>query len=194
MRIQCLRILNCGWCDARHPLNGNARTRAPITGGPRRRPINSDKSRKRYCVLASFDRLIDAGEQRRRNRRPKPRLGSPASHGCVRLAPGNAAKLFELVRARGLPIPRSWLLGIGRRGGLSRDRLALPTKLPRFRILLMPGPAPRSRWENRLGDIRTEMLGVSSMALRLGAKLCRHGAVLIRGGHATRSLQRTSLG
>ena len=31
-------------------------------------------------------------------------LGSPASHGCVRLAPGNARILFDLVRAHG---PRS---------------------------------------------------------------------------------------
>src|SRR5215207_3996334 len=30
------------------------------------------------------------------------RLGSRASHGCVRLAPANAAKLFELVRSEGL--------------------------------------------------------------------------------------------
>jgi len=30
------------------------------------------------------------------------RLGSPASHGCVRLAPENAAKLFALVKAEGL--------------------------------------------------------------------------------------------
>jgi lipoprotein-anchoring transpeptidase ErfK/SrfK len=28
-------------------------------------------------------------------------LGRPASHGCVRLAPGNARTLFALVRARG---------------------------------------------------------------------------------------------
>ena len=32
----------------------------------------------------------------------KRRLGSPASHGCVRLAPENAAKLFALVKDRGL--------------------------------------------------------------------------------------------
>ena len=31
------------------------------------------------------------------------RLGSPASHGCVRLAPENAAKLFALVKEKGLP-------------------------------------------------------------------------------------------
>jgi hypothetical protein len=30
------------------------------------------------------------------------RLGSRASHGCVRLAPANAATLFELVRSEGL--------------------------------------------------------------------------------------------
>ena len=30
------------------------------------------------------------------------RLGSAVSHGCVRIAPGNAAKLFALVQAEGL--------------------------------------------------------------------------------------------
>jgi lipoprotein-anchoring transpeptidase ErfK/SrfK len=30
------------------------------------------------------------------------RLGSPASHGCVRLAPSHAAKLFWLVQSEGL--------------------------------------------------------------------------------------------
>ena len=30
------------------------------------------------------------------------RLGRPASHGCVRLAPGNAARLYNLVEAHGL--------------------------------------------------------------------------------------------
>jgi lipoprotein-anchoring transpeptidase ErfK/SrfK len=29
------------------------------------------------------------------------RLGSPASHGCIRLAPGHAATLFALVRQQG---------------------------------------------------------------------------------------------
>src|SRR5262249_13133620 len=29
------------------------------------------------------------------------RLGSPASHGCVRLAPANASKLFALVKEEG---------------------------------------------------------------------------------------------
>jgi hypothetical protein len=31
-------------------------------------------------------------------------LGRPASHGCVRLAPGNAARLFEMVKAEGARI------------------------------------------------------------------------------------------
>jgi hypothetical protein len=31
------------------------------------------------------------------------RLGTPASHGCVRLAPENAARLFALVKEEGLP-------------------------------------------------------------------------------------------
>ena len=31
-------------------------------------------------------------------------LGQPASHGCVRLAPANAAKLYSLVRAEGATI------------------------------------------------------------------------------------------
>ena len=31
-------------------------------------------------------------------------LGHPASHGCVRLAPQNATKLFNLVKAEGATI------------------------------------------------------------------------------------------
>ena len=31
------------------------------------------------------------------------RIGSPASHGCVRLQPANAARLYELVEQQGLP-------------------------------------------------------------------------------------------
>ena len=39
------------------------------------------------------------------------RLGSPASHGCVRLAPDNAAKLFALVKEEGLPNTQVILTG-----------------------------------------------------------------------------------
>ena len=31
-------------------------------------------------------------------------LGRPASHGCIRLAPGNAAKLFNMVQRQGAVI------------------------------------------------------------------------------------------
>ena len=39
------------------------------------------------------------------------RLGSPASHGCVRLSPTNAAKLFSLVQQEGLPNTQVMLTG-----------------------------------------------------------------------------------
>ena len=39
------------------------------------------------------------------------RLGLPASHGCVRLAPGNAARLFALVKQEGLSNTRVMLSG-----------------------------------------------------------------------------------
>src|SRR4051812_18534103 len=39
------------------------------------------------------------------------RLGSPASHGCVRLAPANAATLFTLVKQEGLSNTRVVLTG-----------------------------------------------------------------------------------
>ena len=39
------------------------------------------------------------------------RLGSPASHGCVRLAPANAAVLFALVTEEGLPNTKVVLTG-----------------------------------------------------------------------------------
>jgi L,D-transpeptidase catalytic domain len=48
-------------------------------------------------------------------------IGSPASHGCVRLAPENAAKLYALVEEEGLPNTKVVLTGdvqlaLGRRG------------------------------------------------------------------------------
>jgi len=54
------------------------------------------------------------------------RIGSPASHGCVRLAPDNAAKLYALVEEQGLPSTKVVLTGdvrvaLGGRG-LPRSR------------------------------------------------------------------------
>lgn len=78
------------------------------------------------------------------------RLGSPASHGCVRLAPENAAVLFSLVKEEGLPNTKVVLTGSeqvalarinaqrgaqqtvkGARGGQSRQESAgLPPDFP----------------------------------------------------------------
>lgn len=53
-------------------------------------------------------------------------IGSPASHGCVRLEPDNAARLYALVEKQGLPNTKVVLTGdvrmaLGRRG-LPRNR------------------------------------------------------------------------
>src|ERR1700721_319881 len=50
-------------------------------------------------------------------------IGSPASHGCVRLAPDNAAELYALVEQEGLPNTKVVLTGDVRvaLGGRSRN-------------------------------------------------------------------------
>jgi hypothetical protein len=91
------------------------------------------------------------------------RLGSPASHGCVRLAPANAARLFALVKQEGLPNTQVVLTGseqvaldrakLGRVAGGERsppDRLSrdLRTGIVRF----MP-PRPSSAEPRREDDV-----------------------------------------
>jgi L,D-transpeptidase-like protein len=54
------------------------------------------------------------------------RIGQPASHGCVRLAPDNATKLYALVEEQGLPNTKVVVTGdvrvaLGGRGLRSRD-------------------------------------------------------------------------
>jgi hypothetical protein len=51
------------------------------------------------------------------------RLGSPASHGCVRLSPGNAAKLYALVEKQGMTNTKVVLTGDVR---LALGRRTLP--------------------------------------------------------------------
>jgi hypothetical protein len=56
-------------------------------------------------------------------------LGSPASHGCVRLSPENAAKLYALVEEQGLPNTKVVLTGdvnvaMAHRGGAAKARSA----------------------------------------------------------------------
>ncbi len=65
------------------------------------------------------------------------RLGSPASHGCVRLAPANAARLFALVKEEGLANTKVVLSGeaapmIARRPAQG-DRQAAPLELQQYR-------------------------------------------------------------
>jgi hypothetical protein len=47
-------------------------------------------------------------------------LGHPASHGCVRLAPGHAARLFEMVEAQGAAIT---IIGNPPRSGIRQRAL-----------------------------------------------------------------------
>jgi hypothetical protein len=72
------------------------------------------------------------------------RLGSPASHGCVRLAPANAAKLFALVKQEGLSNTQVVLTG--------NEQVALDrAKLQRL-----------ARGERRLSDRDNELTTGSS--------------------------------
>src|SRR5215203_1917064 len=61
------------------------------------------------------------------------RLGRPASHGCVRLAPANAAKLFALVKAEGLSNTKVVVTG-GQVGRVAR-RQTPQARPPRLRAV-----------------------------------------------------------
>jgi hypothetical protein len=54
------------------------------------------------------------------------RLGTPASHGCVRLAPANAEKLFALVEQAGVLNTTVVLTGVAPSGAPAVARRALP--------------------------------------------------------------------
>src|SRR5882757_3191135 len=54
------------------------------------------------------------------------RLGSPASHGCVRLLPANAEKLFALVEQEGVLNTTVVLTGVAPSGAPAVARRALP--------------------------------------------------------------------
>jgi lipoprotein-anchoring transpeptidase ErfK/SrfK len=59
------------------------------------------------------------------------RLGTPASHGCVRIAPANAAKLFALVRAEGLTSTKVVVSGVEPTRAVKRTRA--PVRPVRYR-------------------------------------------------------------
>jgi hypothetical protein len=70
------------------------------------------------------------------------RLGTPASHGCVRLAPGNAAKLFALVERQGMSNTKVVLTGDVR---LAQARRAPPrSRDPEASIAVDQRPDPRA--------------------------------------------------
>src|SRR6188472_2806560 len=76
------------------------------------------------------------------------RLGSPASHGCVRLAPANAARLFALVQQEGLPNTQVVLTG--------SEQVALDrAKLRRLAQGERRVPDRRRDSELRTGSVRT---------------------------------------
>ena len=54
------------------------------------------------------------------------RLGAPASHGCVRLLPANAGKLFALVQQEGVVNTTVVLTGVAPSGAPAVARRALP--------------------------------------------------------------------
>jgi lipoprotein-anchoring transpeptidase ErfK/SrfK len=54
------------------------------------------------------------------------RIGTPASHGCVRLQPANAARLYGLVEKEGLPNTKVVVTGDARHALMRHARYAPP--------------------------------------------------------------------
>ena len=88
------------------------------------------------------------------------RLGKPASHGCVRLSPQNAATLYALVEKNGLEHTQVVLVGLtpGGEGKIARQGARKVTSAvrfkPRYRTELYFEPRPRGglfgrRWRRR---------------------------------------------
>jgi hypothetical protein len=77
-------------------------------------------------------------------------IGGPASHGCVRLAPENAAKLYALVEQQGLPNTKVVLTGdvqvaMAHRGGAAKERsAAAPRPAPQYAQRAYPRAAPNA--------------------------------------------------
>jgi hypothetical protein len=65
-------------------------------------------------------------------------LGRPASHGCVRLAPGNAAKLYSMVQAEGARISISGSPPGGGRTMVARGHRHSATQLAARRLQQAP--------------------------------------------------------
>jgi lipoprotein-anchoring transpeptidase ErfK/SrfK len=70
-------------------------------------------------------------------------LGRAVSHGCVRLAPSNAARLFKLVKDEGMGNTRVVVTG----PGISIPKIALPKKTGSKRFV--PPEPVRGSWIDR---------------------------------------------
>ncbi len=81
------------------------------------------------------------------------RLGSPASHGCIRLAPGNARELFAMVKKYGPGSTQIAINGVAPDGGRTmvasaRKKQAAGSAVARARVktrpeLMVPAYAPQ---------------------------------------------------
>ncbi len=84
------------------------------------------------------------------------KLGRPASHGCVRLAPGNAARLFALVQKHGKGNTRIAIHGVAPDSGsqfakarrADKARVASTKGKPRHAIAARAGSRGESDWAN----------------------------------------------
>ena len=75
------------------------------------------------------------------------RLGRPASHGCVRLAPKHAEKLFTLVKREGLANARVLVLGDRDAPVVAKKRApASPAQTEQQALKTVPLPAPAAPW------------------------------------------------
>ena len=80
-------------------------------------------------------------------------IGSPASHGCVRLEPENAAKLYALVQQQGLPNTKVVLTGDVR---LALARRGLPQSPSESIAARGPGDARSYGYDPRYYDRQTD--------------------------------------
>lgn len=78
-------------------------------------------------------------------------LGTPASHGCVRISPGNAAALYRMVQAEGARITisgqpaSSHAYASRHRGGHAKHYAGTSTKTPQLASQSQPQSQPPAR-------------------------------------------------
>jgi len=82
------------------------------------------------------------------------RLGTPASHGCVRLLPANAEKLFALVEQEGVLNTTVVLTGVAPSGAPAVARRALPRPDDLQQDYAQPQYAPQPQYGQRYGSVR----------------------------------------